>query len=524
MWSHKEPDFALHMLCELQKQQQCSLHCDILLQTDGISIPAHSCVLSAVSPVFSRAFASSPSVPLGQSRLVSLQTVRARALLKLVGFMYSGEMEGEGLDEQQEVFDVAHMLGFTYLTDGKKKLSDRQQEDIMTWRTIGLHRERRKKDASVQILSDKKIFMHLGTQTGGPGAETDLVSETLPNKMKVVTGGSDSISTPAGFDCDNNNVSSPSNISEALVRVQTKHQQIQPEKKHVKMPDMGGTQISLKIKLKRQMSGALWEIVSVHEENTTNGSKACDSASERCDADQRMTNNHTEVSALHRESSTLTQTHRNCPEIHLSPSPTFTAQNLGTVTLTPPSDLTASSPFRPLSEHSFLCTPHPILLSPPLQMSPPPVSPDLAQPEESDEQIVRLLEDMDMMGLSILPSVSMERIGDLHHLSPVCSHLDQKIDACEVAVDAPNRNLSVYGDDQGINASNGNETSSGSSGQEKTGSECSAFENLDLCTTVELQNDASISSSASLAVTSPFIRQDKNHETLPKENDVWKGL
>lgn len=35
MWRYKQPDFALHLLCELQKQQQCSLHCDTLLQTEG---------------------------------------------------------------------------------------------------------------------------------------------------------------------------------------------------------------------------------------------------------------------------------------------------------------------------------------------------------------------------------------------------------------------------------------------------------------------------------------------------------
>lgn len=40
----------------------------------------------------------------------------------------------------------------------------------------------------------------------------------------------------------------------------------------------GGTQISLKIKLKRQRSGALWEIVSVQEESAVDGSKTCGSS------------------------------------------------------------------------------------------------------------------------------------------------------------------------------------------------------------------------------------------------------
>lgn len=35
MWRYQQPGFALRLLCELQKQQQCSLHCDALLQTEG---------------------------------------------------------------------------------------------------------------------------------------------------------------------------------------------------------------------------------------------------------------------------------------------------------------------------------------------------------------------------------------------------------------------------------------------------------------------------------------------------------
>lgn len=38
------------------------------------------------------------------------------------------------------------------------------------------------------------------------------------------------------------------------------------------------THISLKIKLKRQKSGALWEIVSVQEESAVDGSYVCKSS------------------------------------------------------------------------------------------------------------------------------------------------------------------------------------------------------------------------------------------------------
>lgn len=54
----------------------------------------------------------------------------------------------------------------------------------------------------------------------------------------------------------------------------------------------GGTQISLKIKLKRQRSGALWEIVSVQEESTGDGSKTCGSSD-----DPPMTHGLAEVTA-----------------------------------------------------------------------------------------------------------------------------------------------------------------------------------------------------------------------------------
>lgn len=57
----------------------------------------------------------------------------------------------------------------------------------------------------------------------------------------------------------------------------------------------GDTQISLKIKLKRQRSGALWEIASVQEESAVDGSKTCGSSD-----DPPTTPSLAEVTALYR--------------------------------------------------------------------------------------------------------------------------------------------------------------------------------------------------------------------------------
>lgn len=56
----------------------------------------------------------------------------------------------------------------------------------------------------------------------------------------------------------------------------------------------GGTQISLKIKMKRQRSGELWEIVSVREESTVEESKSCGSSD-----DPLTTHSLAEVTALY---------------------------------------------------------------------------------------------------------------------------------------------------------------------------------------------------------------------------------
>ncbi|XP_076830473.1 uncharacterized protein LOC143476258 isoform X2 [Brachyhypopomus gauderio] len=536
MWRHRHPGFALLLLRELQKQQHGSLHCDTLLQAEGVSIPAHSCVLSALSPVFSRVLANSPSLPVGQSRLVKLHAIGANALLKLVGFMYSGEIEGESLGEQKEVFDVAHRLGFSNLLGGKKKHANGHQDKATSWREIGLQTEEERE--APLVLTEGQSFTHAGTQTDSPeGIFTDAccvlesgLSTVRSPALAFMSSEDSTISPLAGVDLLNDTAAaSCSSLSEALAPAHLKccqqmevnrgknpkktdqlskegQEQKQIEFLNVKQTgseplnpgtlertkriggkdfhklieklglqnssafeQSGETRISLKIKLKRRSREALWEIVSIHNESQ---------------ADETIN----QMTSL---------------GLQMDHSPALLCRSLGTVTLTPPSDMNTSSPATPArasSEKPHLPTHDPVLLSSPLQMQPAPEG--LPQAEESDEHIVRLLEDMVMMGINILPSESTDGNG-IHHLTQLCSHLDPKMDQCEAA---PANN-----DSHNIEASERytGKMTSVSSRQQAAGSAGPNLECQSRCRTVELKNMASVGSHSASFVESLHVAPQK---------------
>lgn len=83
----------------------------------GVSVPAHSCILSAISPHMSSALSSTPPPPAGQSRLLEFRALGACSLLRLVGLLYSGEMSGEGEEEKREAVSAAAMLGIHGLVE-----------------------------------------------------------------------------------------------------------------------------------------------------------------------------------------------------------------------------------------------------------------------------------------------------------------------------------------------------------------------------------------------------------------------
>ncbi|XP_005467683.1 uncharacterized protein LOC102076123 isoform X3 [Oreochromis niloticus] len=121
MWCYQKPGFDTLLLTELQRQQQCSQFCDTLLKAEGVSIPAHSCILSAISPHISSALSSTPTPAAGQSRLLEFRALGACTLLHLVRLLYSGEMAGEGEREKQQAISAAAKLGIHGLVEVTKR-------------------------------------------------------------------------------------------------------------------------------------------------------------------------------------------------------------------------------------------------------------------------------------------------------------------------------------------------------------------------------------------------------------------
>ncbi|XP_064859376.1 uncharacterized protein LOC115118946 [Oncorhynchus nerka] len=145
MWRYRLPGFELRLLEELQRQKHNSLYCDTLLQTDGLSVPAHSCILAALSPYLSNALSNQSSpLPAGQRWPLKLQAVKAQTLLKLVDLLYSGELEGEGSMEQEEVMAAACKLGIGRLVEGWKdrgREGEGEEERRCSLRDVGVQTE-----------------------------------------------------------------------------------------------------------------------------------------------------------------------------------------------------------------------------------------------------------------------------------------------------------------------------------------------------------------------------------------------
>ncbi|XP_031415340.1 mitochondrial import inner membrane translocase subunit Tim10 isoform X3 [Clupea harengus] len=167
MWRYAEPGVAFQLLGELQRQQHCNILCDTLLQTEGMSVPVHSCILAAFSPFLYRELSTSLSFPVGQKRLIRVPTIGAQALLKLISYLYSGEMKGLGPMEHEEVKAAFIRLGMSHLIHTF-------EEDSRQWRSNdrGLQLELEggvqvgieKNSAGVQTLKAKDM-MDRATQT-----------------------------------------------------------------------------------------------------------------------------------------------------------------------------------------------------------------------------------------------------------------------------------------------------------------------------------------------------------------------
>ncbi|XP_056227214.1 uncharacterized protein LOC130165997 isoform X2 [Seriola aureovittata] len=201
------PGFEMQLLGELQRQQNSAQFCDTLLQTEGISVPTHSCILAALSPYLSQKLSASPSPPSGQKHQLQLQAVKAQTLLKLVGLLYSGEVEVKGSTEQNDVLAAARQFGIINLVEGQKdggmKEGERQspwscrENDFHAEESRGRDKSRKMRDAQVQTEMagktdtdspvEKRSCISTGTQTVKAGEKSVYSSITLSSQATPPT-------------------------------------------------------------------------------------------------------------------------------------------------------------------------------------------------------------------------------------------------------------------------------------------------------------------------------------------------
>nr|XP_033775597.1 BTB/POZ domain-containing protein 18 [Geotrypetes seraphini]XP_033775599.1 BTB/POZ domain-containing protein 18 [Geotrypetes seraphini]XP_033775600.1 BTB/POZ domain-containing protein 18 [Geotrypetes seraphini]XP_033775601.1 BTB/POZ domain-containing protein 18 [Geotrypetes seraphini]XP_033775602.1 BTB/POZ domain-containing protein 18 [Geotrypetes seraphini] len=91
---------------QLHRQQKDNTFCDVILQVEGMQIPAHSCILSACSPFFTERL--SLMKPVAQ-QFVELSGMKVSALSRLVQYIYTAELEVTR-DEVEEVLAAARQL------------------------------------------------------------------------------------------------------------------------------------------------------------------------------------------------------------------------------------------------------------------------------------------------------------------------------------------------------------------------------------------------------------------------------
>ncbi|XP_053711427.1 uncharacterized protein LOC128753622 isoform X2 [Synchiropus splendidus] len=183
----------IQLVGQLQRQQRNLQFCDTLLQTDGISIPTHSCVLAALSPYLSERLSATAPPPFGHKRHLQIQSITAATLLKLVGLLYSGKMEVIGSDESNDVLAAARQFGIKSLKEdhlnngNEKKYMHCEKYSVKTPPGSKWPRSWTKRDAQVQVgkacdhcgaysLVKKRSF---GTQTESLEQDNPLTPQTL---------------------------------------------------------------------------------------------------------------------------------------------------------------------------------------------------------------------------------------------------------------------------------------------------------------------------------------------------------
>ncbi|XP_060903352.1 uncharacterized protein ctnnd1 isoform X1 [Labrus mixtus] len=184
MW----PGYKMQLLAELQKQQNNTQFCDTLLQTEGISIPAHSCILAALSPYLSRKLSASTSLS-GEKHQLQLQALKAQTLLKLVGLLYSGELEVKGSVEKNDVLSAARQLGITDLVEGQN-WQMKEREPQKKGSLCSRDKEERTESLKMQDAQQVQLDFAVARTADSPPEERSCVSigtQTIATGEKAVS-------------------------------------------------------------------------------------------------------------------------------------------------------------------------------------------------------------------------------------------------------------------------------------------------------------------------------------------------
>ncbi|XP_048052774.1 mitochondrial import inner membrane translocase subunit Tim10 isoform X2 [Megalobrama amblycephala] len=423
MWKYQHPDFALFLLGELQKQQQGSIFCDTLLQTEGVCVPAHSCVLAALSPIFSRILSMSPAPQAGQNRLLSLEAVGSHALLKLVGFLYTGGMEIESQSEHEEIMAAAHRLGLRNLFEKKRVWVGKGVMDVgRCWKETGVQTEDNMKSQESEIVSEPLKTQSTVSSVQPCGLlepDLQLFDEANPTRgFNLIS----NVTVPSLADMTEASVSNHHKTKAKkrwkMAKRESQLQKLTQQQNQIKILNVEGNKSNQTGVVERSKTVSGKDFQKLLEAD--NGQKNTTAEQKEAKLDQlkvkiklrRMSGAFWESNLLvsvQGESETKPEEVKECgPRTQSFPSNVLRGQSLET--LTPPTDLPVSPSNSSTHASSDKClhTPHHISVSSPLEI--PTLSSSPPQADESDEHIAMLLEDMFMMGLNILP---LDQLGPL---------------------------------------------------------------------------------------------------------------
>ncbi|KAK5899958.1 hypothetical protein CesoFtcFv8_009376 [Champsocephalus esox] len=337
MQRYRWPDYEMKLLEELQKQQHNARFCDTLLQTEGISVPTHSCILAALSPYLSEKLSASMSPPRGQKRQLRLQALKGQTLLKLVSLLYSGELEVKGGVEQEDVLSVARTFGITDLVQGLEHLEEKQRNESRTMQ-----------DAQVQNEMAERRDQESPSRMGKCEVAAHQQSSKCENTLQVLAKegtkkGSEDGKTNGKRADDKENAEQPSHRDEMirqgkstlkrLAHVASKSMSKMKQVHHM----METTQIAIKVKLKKNTeTGEVWEVVSRREteETLTLPFTLTQDGSNNKRPQKNLTDGEPPTSSVQPETPIL-QPIAATPEPHPPPNPTSDSQLLSTECFAP---------------------------------------------------------------------------------------------------------------------------------------------------------------------------------------------